>query len=504
MHESILIHAPTGRDAELAVGVLGTAGIACHACKSVKELILHLESGAGAVLIVEEALAGAMPLLAEFVDQQPSWSDIPILVLTRHGVDAPALAPALDRLGNVTLLERPVRTPTLVSALRSALRARQKQFLVREASRRKDEFLASLGHELRNPLAPIRNSMGILKHLYPDVPGVAKVRGVVERQVTHLTRLVDDLLDVARITNGKVVLQPETFTLASLVEHVLELAGCVAHDKMLTIDAQLPEQGVLLHADYARLIQVIANIVFNAVKFTPHQGNIRLSAKIDGGSITFAVKDSGIGIAPESFDTIFDLFSQEKPSVGPVTSGLGIGLNLSKRFTEMHGGSIRVESAGEGMGSEFFVTLPIVVGGRDNRSVQREQLHAATPSGGRPTVLVVDDNRDAANMLQALFEIEEFEVATAYDGFGAIAAVQQQIPNVIVMDLGMPGIDGYDTVRRIRAQPGAEHIKIVALTGWGQLEARRKAAEAGFDHHMVKPVDFDALKCLISAPATAD
>jgi len=503
MKECVLIHAPAGRDAELSAGVLGMAGIACRICPSVDELIIYLESGAGAVLIAEEALSSAMQPLADFVNRQPSWSDIAILVLTHQEADVSALTLALDRLGNVSLLERPVRTLALASALRSALRARRKQFLVREASRRQYEFLASLGHELRNPLAPIRNSMGILKHLYPDVPSVAKVRGLVERQVTHLTRLVDDLLDVARITNGKVVLQPETFTLASLVEHVLELADCVAHDKMLTIDARLPEQGVLLHADYARLIQVIANIVFNAVKFTPHHGNIRLGADVEGNNITFAIKDSGIGIARKSFTAIFDLFSQEKPFAGPVTSGLGIGLNLSKRFTEMHGGSIRVESDGVGKGSEFFVALPVVVGGSANMSAPREKKPAKSSAGERPTILVVDDNRDAANMLQALFEIEEFDVVTAYDGFDAIAAVKHQIPDVIVMDLGMPGIDGYDTVRRIRAQPGAERIKIVALTGWSQSEARAKATEAGFDHHMVKPVDFDVLRGLISMPAAA-
>jgi len=500
MEKHVLIYAPVGRDAELAAGILASAGIACNTCSSVEDLIARIEEGAGAVLIVEEALAGTMQPLAAYVDRQPTWSDLPILVLARPGADAPALAPALDRLGNVTLLERPVRTMTLVSALRTALRARQKQFLVREGSQRKDEFLASLGHELRNPLAPIRNSMGILKHLYPDAPAVAKIRNVVERQVTHLTRLVDDLLDVARITNGKVVLQPESFTLASLVDHILELAGSVAHEKKLEIIACMPDKGILLHADYARIIQVIANIVFNAVKFTPPHGTIRLAANVEGNNITFAVKDSGIGIARKSFDAIFDLFSQEQPCSGPVTSGLGIGLNLSKRFTEMHGGSIHVKSEGEGQGSEFFVTLPIVAGDSDNTQPSSERNTASSISSEQFFVLVVDDNRDAANMLQALFEIEHFKVATAYDGFDAIAAVQRQIPDAIVMDLGMPGIDGYDTVRRIRAQPGTEHITIVALTGWGQSDARNKATEAGFNYHMVKPVDFDALKCLLNSP----
>lgn len=503
MQNRVLILAPIGRDAELTTGVLGAAGIASKTCTTITDLMRELENGAGAVLTVEEALGVALQPLAGFIERQPPWSDIPILVLTHRGADTPALWHALDMLGNVTLLERPVRTLALVSALRAALRARQKQFQIREASQRKDEFLASLGHELRNPLAPIRNSMGILKHLYPGVTAVDKVRSVVERQVTHLTRLVDDLLDVARITNGKIILQPTTFTLSSLVEHIAELANGAAQAKLMRLETHLPHEKVMLHADYARVIQTVANIVLNAIKFTPPRGVVSLDVEIDGPDAAFIVRDSGIGISREAFDTIFDLFSQEKPASGPVTSGLGIGLNLSKRFTEMHGGSIDVASDGIGHGSQFTVRLPVVISvGEYGNSIAMQ--HAA-PSGvsEKKSVLVVDDNRDAANMLQALFEFEEFDVSTAYDGFDAIAAVERHKPNVIVMDLGMPGIDGYDTVRRIRAQPGTERITIVALTGWGQTDARMKAAAAGFDHHMVKPVDFDALKALIGSTTTA-
>ena len=497
MQNCVLLLAPTGRDAELTVSVLASANIAAKACDSVEELTDKLASGAGAVLLVEEALGVGMKPLAAFVANQPAWSDIPIIVLARHGADTVTLNRAVDLLGNVTLLERPVRKLALVSALRAALRARQKQFQVREADGRKDEFLASLGHELRNPLAPIRNAMGILRHLYPEDASVTKVRSVVERQVTHLTRLVDDLLDVARITNGKIVLQPDTFSLASVIEHVLELAGAAAQGKLLKLETRTPAQKVLLHADYARLIQTIANIVLNAVKFTPPHGRIVLEAAIEADNAIFMISDTGIGIARSSFNTIFELFSQEKPVSGPVTSGLGIGLNLSKRFTELQGGTIRVESDGLGCGSTFIITLPIVTsvgqidGNQDRKAADKPTSHE------KPSVLVVDDNHDAAQMLQALFEFEQFDVSMAYDGYDAIAAVERHIPNVIVMDLGMPGIDGYDTVRRIRAKPGTEGITIVALTGWSQSDARMKAAAAGFDHHMVKPVDFDALKNLI-------
>ncbi|GAC1407565.1 MAG: hypothetical protein NVSMB6_05390 [Burkholderiaceae bacterium] len=503
MKNCVLILAPTGRDADLTRAVLGGAGIDSKICASMGDLLEGLEAGAGAVLTVEEALSVALGPLTQHVAAQPTWSDIPILVLTQSGANAPALSHAIDQLGKVTLLERPVRTLAMISAVRSALRARQKQFLVREGGQRKDEFLASLGHELRNPLAPIRNSMGILKHLYPDVAGVCKVRTVVERQVTHLTRLVDDLLDVARITNGKIALQPDRFALSSVIEHVLELAGGAAQAKMQKIETEVPTTRIMLRADYARLIQIIANVLLNAVKFTPANGRVSLHARVAGVDIVFSIRDSGIGIARDAFASIFELFSQEKPAAGPVTSGLGIGLNLSKRFAEMHGGRIEVESEGPGHGSQFTITLPIVESSGAPECVDLCAPSTCADVPVKRSVLVVDDNRDAANMLQALFEFEQFSVATAYDGLDAIAAVDQHVPNVIVMDLGMPGLDGYDTVRRIRAKPGASAITIVALTGWGQTDARVKSAAAGFDHHMVKPVDFDALKTLIvNTPAS--
>ena len=498
MQNCVLILAPIGRDADLTHDVLEAAGIDARICRSIDALQEALAVGAGVLLTVEEALGVALEPVAAFVASQLPWSDMPILVLTQRGADAPSLSRAVHLLGNVTLLERPVRTLALVSALHSALRARQKQFQVQEGSQRKDEFLASLGHELRNPLAPIHNAMGILKHMYPNVPAMVKVRTVVERQATHLTRLVDDLLDVARITNGKIVLQQEDFSLASVIEHVHELANAAAHAKQLTFEIAAPATCVMLHADYARVIQIIANIVLNAIKFTPTGGFVRLSATVSDEDLVFSIRDSGIGIARTAFETIFDLFSQEKPATGPVTSGLGIGLNLSKRFAEMHGGNIRVHSEGLGHGSEFVVSLPVVTSVEPVVPAALAFAGDAPNRSRKPTVLVVDDNRDAANMLQALFEFENFDVATVYDGFDAIASVRARVPNLIVMDLGMPGIDGYDTVRRIRQQPGTERTTIVALTGWGQSDARQKTAAAGFDHHMVKPIDFDALKMLIA------
>ncbi len=401
---------------------------------------------------------------------------------------------AINALGNVTLLERPVRTLTLITSLQSVLRAREKQYQVRETDRRKDEFRASLGHELRNPLAPIRTSMGVLTHLYPDQPPVKKVSEVIERQVVHLTRLVDDLLDVARINSGKIELQRDYTTFQAVIGHVTELCAAAAAAKNIKIELAVPSEEVVLYADYARVVQIVANILSNAVKFTPVDGYISVRALVEHGSLKIYLKDTGIGLEPAALGRIFAMFEQSRPPSGQITSGLGIGLSLSRQFAEMHGGSVHATSEGLGKGSEFVVCLPVVAEGRPHS--QGASADALGKVDRRPKVLVVDDNRDAADSLQALFEMENCSVATAYDGVEAVHAVEQAMPEIIVMDLGMPSMDGYEAARRIRRQPGSQEVLMIALTGWGQSDARQRTIEAGFDHHLIKPVNFDEIKRL--------
>jgi signal transduction histidine kinase/CheY-like chemotaxis protein len=498
METRILIYAPTGQDGPLAAKVMAMAQIDSHVCATLADLAQQLELGVGAVLTVEEALApGAYQLLQTCVARQPEWSDLPILLLTHYGADSPTVRRAVAGLGNLSLIERPVRTLSLITALHSTLRARNKQYQVREAARRKDEFLASLGHELRNPLAPIRTSVSLLTHLYPDAPPIARIRDVVERQVRLLTRLVDDLLDVARITSGKITLQRQLATLAAVMSHVNELCLNAANAKRIHITWQLPSEEVMLDIDYARAVQIYANILSNAVKFTPQGGNVVVRATVDDDGLLVSVRDSGIGLEAETIPRIFRMFEQSNTVSGQFSSGLGIGLSLSRQFAEMHGGTVDARSDGPGTGSEFLIRLPVV--SRDSARNALPQSPPAGADGRKMKVLVVDDNQDAADSLAALLEIDGFDTHAVYDGEAAIAATAQSQPDIIILDLGMPGMDGYETARAIRQRPGADRILLLALTGWGQSDARRRTLEAGFDHHLVKPVELEQIVRLAGA-----
>jgi CheY-like chemotaxis protein len=374
------------------------------------------------------------------------------------------------------------------------VRARERQYQVRDADKRKDEFLATLAHELRNPLAPIRTSMGILKHLHPDSGQVTQVRNVVDRQVTHLTRLVDDLLDVARITSGKVMLKKGRITLQSVINHAVEISGSAMESKQHQLDVRQPDAPHLLDADHARLVQSVANLLVNAAKFTPAGGHIVLRAEVAGLTVTFRVKDNGIGLEPASLAKIFDLFAQT-PVPGEAPTGLGIGLSLARQFAEMHGGTLHAVSEGPGKGSEFVLAMPVVLEGEQPES-PAPAAAAAAPAKAKK-ILVVDDNVDAANTLEALLGMDGFVVTTAYDGLAAVAAAGADRPDVVVMDIGMPGMNGYDAARLIRQQPGNEKVVLIALTGWGQSTDKNRASLAGFNHHLVKPVDYDRLmSCL--------
>lgn len=503
MNKRILIYAPEGQNASLAAHVFDASNIKHHICADIDELMMELARGAGALLIVEEALTQVVlqPLI-RYVSLQPTWSDLPILLLTKRGADSVGVQHAVDQLGNVTLLERPIRISALLSATRSALRARSRQYQVHEADYRKDEFLASLGHELRNPLAPIRTSVGLLKHLYPDLAPVAKTYAVVERQIVHLTRLVDDLLDVARITSGKVVLQPAPITLSEVITHVMEICGGLAESKKHWIEISYPPESILLQADRARLVQTLANVLANAVKFTLTPNRIIFKAKVEGSNVIFSIRDFGLGLEADSIARIFEIFVQAQTSAGQAPSGLGIGLSLAKQFTEMHGGTIRVNSEGLGHGSEFVLTLPIVVQSESTSTQEAATAPASEDSAMQNSeqsrILIVDDNHDACDTLSALFEADGYKVAVAYDGYQAVEVAKGVLPSVIVLDIGLPGIDGYEAARRIRMLPGGEKIRMIALTGWGQANDKRLAMEAGFDYHLVKPVDFNKLSNCIA------
>jgi signal transduction histidine kinase/CheY-like chemotaxis protein len=492
VEKRILIYSYIAQDAQLAYKVLSSAGIATAICQSSDNVISALNEGAGALLVVEEVIAGAaIQPLKRFVDLQPAWSDLPILVLTKRGADSLETQRAVEYLGNVTLLERPVRTIALVSAARSALRARERQYQVRLAEQRKDEFLATLAHELRNPLAPIRTSNSVIRKLQPSQE-VDRMANIIDRQVLHLTRLVDDLLDVARISTGKVSLNAQHTTLRDVMLHALEIASDAIQDRSHHLEVRQPGTDFALNADHARIVQSVANLLVNAAKYTAPEGHILLEATVEDAVVQFRVRDDGRGLEPDSLQRIFEMFAQAATPGEPQT-GLGIGLNLARKFAEMHGGSIRASSAGLGHGSEFVLTLPVVTGPEHTASATASVVAPAAPAERR--ILVVDDNNDAADTMEALLTMEGFTVSVAYDGMSAVERVRADPPDVVLMDIGMPRMDGYQAARLIRSQH--EGITLIALTGWGQNLDRQRAEEAGFDHHFVKPVDLPTiLDCL--------
>ncbi len=365
---------------------------------------------------------------------------------------------------------------------------------LREADRRKDEFLAMLAHELRNPLAPLRNMLEIMKRGDGHADLIQQARATMDRQLGHMTRLVDDLLDVSRISRGRIELKRERVELASVVYQSVEacrpLAECAKHEVTVT----LPPEPIHLHADPVRLAQVFGNLLNNACKYTEAGGRIGLSAELASGGhqppeVVVKVKDSGIGIPPDKLDSIFGMFTQVDRTLERSQGGLGIGLTLAKRLVEMHGGSVQAFSEGTGRGSEFVVRLPVLI------DKQRKQ-QPAEPTGNEqpaPTarrVLVVDDNRDSAASLAMLLKLAGNETYTAHDGLEAVKAAETFRPDVVFLDIGLPKLNGRDAARRIREQPWGTNMVLVALTGWGQDEDRRRSQEAGFDHHMVKPVDY--------------
>lgn len=369
---------------------------------------------------------------------------------------------------------------------------------LRDADRRKDEFLATLAHELRNPLAPIRNSLQILKMPRLDAATVERSREMMERQVHHLVRLVDDLLDVSRVMRGKIELRRECIELATVVARAVETVQPLVDAQGHDLSVRLPNESMLLDADPVRLAQVVGNLLTNAAKYTEPRGRIWLTADRDGDMAVLRVRDNGIGITPTMLPRIFELFMQADHASTKSQGGLGIGLTLVKNLVQMHNGSVEAKSAGLGQGSEFIVRLPISVQAiaqlRDGGTGQQQS--APTPAGHR--LLIVDDNQDAANSLAMLLKLQGHEVRVAHNGPAALEITKGYTPDVVFLDIGMPGMDGYEVARRLRQQAGLENVVLAALTGWGQKEDRRRTSEAGFDHHLVKPPEPKAVEKLLA------
>jgi PAS domain S-box-containing protein len=630
----VLVLAPTGRDAELIESVLEKAGFAGKLCADMPSLCRELTAGAGAALLAEEALLERdweRALLVKFLAEQPPWSDLPLLVLTHPGADSPAALQAMADLGNVTLLERPLRVAAFVSGVRSALRARQRQYQIqsylaqvqgaaetrallaaivtssndaiisktldgvimtwnvgaerlfeysaeeaigrpitmiippdrlaeeerilqqlrrglrihdyetvraaksghlvdvsvsisplrdedgriiggskvardisarkrvdaalKDADRRKDEFLATLAHELRNPLAPIRNSLETMALAKSQDPIVERAREIMSRQVDHMVRLVDDLLEVSRIERGKIELRSEIVELSRVLAMAIETSGPLIDAGGHELILAGPRAGLKVDADPIRLSQVFANLLNNSAKYTEPGGKIWLSVREQGPLAVISVRDTGIGIAAGMLPNVFEMFSQEHRSQRRAQDGLGIGLSLVRRLVEMHGGTVEAWSDGIGRGSEFTVRLPVASGDSRERASRRQKGFGK--SLAPLSVLVADDNQDAADSLGTLLRSMGADVRVVYDGVSALAALEAERPDVALLDIGMPLMDGYELARRIRERSDAGEIVLIALTGWGQVDDKQRALEAGFDHHVGKPADVTELHALM-------
>ncbi|HEX7282015.1 MAG TPA: ATP-binding protein [Vicinamibacterales bacterium] len=356
----------------------------------------------------------------------------------------------------------------------------------------KDEFLATLAHELRNPLAPLRNVAEILR--LEELSATARqATGVMERQISQLVRLIDDLMDVSRITRGQLTLRRERVDLRAIIASAVETAQPQMTGANVSLTVDLPEQPLTLDADATRISQVFLNLLTNAAKFTPHGGQVAITAKTNVDRVSVIVRDTGIGIDPEDQERVFGMFVQLNRDMRRSQTGLGIGLTLVKQMTELHGGNVAVWSAGLGKGTEFTVTLPLA----EHYAVPRATPETSESPRGRWKILVADDSQDGADSLAFLLRAAGHDVHVAYEGRTAIRLAGELRPDVVLLDIGMPEVSGYDVARAIRREAWGRSIRLIALTGWGQAEHRRRSLEVGFDDHLVKPVELDVLENLL-------
>jgi signal transduction histidine kinase len=522
----VLVAAPTRRDARVTCELLERAGIACESFAELPPLATAVHEGVGAIMLTDAALAApGMDLVFAALACQPDWSDIPVILLTPERQQASDTSRALDAFTNVTLLERPVSTRSMLSAVMAALRARRRQYQIRDqmaelrlaeaalrqADRRKDEFLATLAHELRNPLAPIRTGLDLLERL-PDGPQAAQVRSMMQRQLNLLIKLIDDLLDVSRIATGKVLLQREVVDLRTVVESAIEGSGPMVSAGSHRLHVHLPPQPVGVRVDALRMAQVVGNLVNNAAKYTPAGGRIEVALAAEGDEAVVRVSDNGVGIPADMLEHVFDMFAQVDLTRDQSQGGLGIGLSLVQRLVNLHGGRVSAESAGRDRGSTFTIRLPRVAMPADpaERSASGDgstpaanvqagaDAEHALPRRARPRVLVVDDNVDAADSLAIVLEIEGCETRVEYNATEGLRAAAEFQPRAIVCDIGLPLVDGHEFARRLRADPLGEDTLLVALTGLGSDDDKRRTRDAGFDFHLVKPVDLAAVRDILA------
>jgi signal transduction histidine kinase/ActR/RegA family two-component response regulator len=533
----VLMLAPTIRDAAMARSVLADSGFAAEVFVAFDELARALEGGAGAVILMEEFFASkdAGPLL-DVLGRQPAWSSLPLVVLSAGKGGRSTAEAVIKSFANVVLLERPARIVPLVSAIKAALAARQRQYEIRDnleqmkrsaeerdqlyraaeearaeaeaANRMKDEFLATLSHELRTPLNAIVGWARILRSGKVGEADMEEGLSAIERNSQVQARIIEDLLDLSRIISGNLRLEVQRLNLIDIIEAALVAVMPAATGKGIRIHKLFDSLAGPVMGDAARLQQVVWNLLSNAVKFTPKDGKVQVLLERVNSHVEVSVVDTGMGIRPEFLPHVFDRFRQADATTTRRYGGLGLGLAIVKQLVEMHGGTVRAKSPGEGQGATFTVTLPIAVVHPDlperekprPREAEAEDYCQDGALKGLK-VLVVDDEPDARQLIRRVLVECEAEVALASSAAEALELVESFAPNVIVSDIGMPGEDGYDLIRQVRANRPARELPAAALTAFARVEDRKRALRAGFQTHVAKPVDPEELTAVIASLA---
>ena len=527
--------------------VLDDPGYRLLRAESGDQALLALMSHEFAVLVLDVRMPGMTGFeLAQMIKERKKTARIPIIFLTAYYNDDQHILEGYGS-GAVDYLHKPVNAPVLrskvavfaelhrknreveranrlllaevaerrraearLAELNASLdeRVRERtmeleasEAKLRDANQRKDEFLATLAHELRNPLAPVRNAIHFLKIKGPATPDVAWAADVIDRQVHALAHLIEDLMDISRINQGRIELRREIVALDEVLADAVETIQPQIDGAGHKLSLLLPPVKLQVDADRQRLAQAFMNLLSNAAKYTDPGGQIEVRVVAEGGQALVSFRDSGIGIAPQRLEQVFEMFSQEEPALKRSRGGLGIGLALTRRLVQMHNGIVTATSEGPGKGSQFQVRLPLV-GSVADVAPEVPQLDAIAPEVPALRILVADDNRDAAESLGVLLEVMGHEVRRVHDGESAVQEVPGFDPHLVLLDIGMPKLNGYDTCRSIRGLEGGNRRTLVAVTGWGQPQDVERAREAGFDHHMVKPLDVDSLLRVIEARAT--
>lgn len=510
--DRILILAPTPGDASLCERFLHQAQLEPYICEDAAALCRRLAGPAGALVVADETLRGkAGACIREQFAQQAEWSSLPLIVLTRRLAKASLEAlDDYDIYGHVRLIERPVNSTVFVNGVKMALRERRQQYRIRdllheraEHVAQRDEFLATLGHELRNPLAAIMTCGEVLDSLQLEAPPAARCLSVISTQAAQIKRLLDDLSDVSRINRRKLSLQCEALDLRATIQEVVAQVQSTVDASRQCLDLDISDGPMPLLADATRLRQIFANLLVNASRYSPPETLIRLSAQRREGLAEVCVSDQGAGMSPETQARIFEPFFQAPQGEGDPQSsrsGLGVGLTLARSLVEMHAGIIRAESAGPGQGSQFRVALPLQAipqtGTGPEQQGQPEGQAQSAPSQSQ-RILLIEDNLDFGAGLKRLLELRGHEVILAHDGPSGLTAAEFHRPNVVVLDIGLPGIDGYEVASRLRRVKSLDGVRVIAATGFSREMDLRRSRLAGIDRHLVKPVAMSELEAAI-------